>query len=221
MASACKFENFNECSQVVEKEWKYTQKMCTHEKARHFLLMPYFIDNLALKDLYDKIDYSSLSSPLVERLQNLRSEFSHPTAGSGYDENVWSSRLKMVLVNILKPKYRVEYTASGNFSFPSLQYQRTNLGPEHIDVYSFRAVPDICIQKSIYVSAAEPVSAAQPTKGDEHDDSLEDSIFENTRQVGIRAVVPPKFKQLFASLHCFLVKQDGGYVVTATAQVWT
>ena len=125
----------------------------------------------------------------LEHLQNLHM-FSHPNVGCAYDENVWSCRLK----------YTIEYTASGGHSFASMQYECSNLGPEHIGVYPFRGVPYICIQKSIYVSA-------QPTEeGNEHDDSLESSIFENTRQTSVHAVVPPKFGQLFASLHCFLVQ---------------
>ena len=237
-ASSCRYDNFHSCFKVRMMDWKYTQSPCTHEKAWHYLLSPYFVDNCALKDLYDNINFDNLPSDLKKGLENMSRYCAEPTIGSGYDENTWSLRLKKGLDYCLRPEYQVVYTAPRGLAFDSLQYNRCGLGPEFTRAYPFRGVPDICVQKSIYVNV---------DTSDDHNDSFEDSLFENVRQTSSRAIVPSKFGQLFASLHCFLVqrvlrrvlhgdsvqlhelearglylsRQEGGYVTKATVRVFS
>ena len=88
------------------------------------------------------------------------------------------------------------HSAPSGPDFPALQYGKCGLSAEYINVYPFRGMPDISIHESIYVN----------TEGneDDPDSSFEDCTFENTRKVCSLAEVPPKFGQLFATLHYIL-----------------
>ena len=48
-------------------------------------------------------------------------------------------------------------------------------------------------------SKKHSVSAQLSKEGNKHDDSLGNSIFENTKQTSVRTVVLPKFGQMLAS----------------------
>ena len=212
-ASSCTYKSFQHFTRIMEDRWQLGRDECKHHEAGHLLLSPFFVDNKGLQDLY-KYKLADVPSSLEGLVKSHQQKYILPTVGCGYSENTWTHRLFEVLQTSLVQKYTIKYSAPGGPNFPALQYERCGLSAEYINVYPFRGMPDISVSKSIYV---ETEKKDGNDSDDDPDFSFEDCIFENTKKMSSLAEVPPKFGQLFATLHCYLVQRVLKHIIKGEA----
>ena len=199
------------------------------QDASHFMLEPYFCDNVSLQRRYTTLSkvgdlseqgrevVGQLLGRLVRILQTpsikpsaVPEEFSTggaPLNVKGYifNENIWSLRLTGCLNMFLPQHFDVKMTGTLGLEFAMNQLLYTGVPVRLCQCYPFQGAPDITIREYPIVLDTDPESEG----GDEGSESGTEPAFviENAQQAPRQVEYPPKLGELLANMHIGLMKK--------------
>ena len=230
--SKVRYEHFSGALGVERLDIGSCSCMCLETRAPfHFMLEPYFRDNVSLCRLFttilergdlseqvkvaiteflDKVKVLLQSSP-----QNMPDKFSTGSTpdelGYIFDENIWSQRLtgclKLFLAKAKDLRLPdVEMTGSFASQFKMKQKLSTGLPVTLCPCYMFHGAPDVTIGNSPIV--VDPDREGPREEGEEPSSESEpEYIIENSLQAPPQREYPSKLGELLANMHIVLVKK--------------
>ena len=199
------------------------------QDASHFMLEPYFCDNVSLQRRYTTVTKAGhlseqgrevvgqllgrlvriLQTPFIEP-STVPEEFSTggaPLYVKGYifNENIWTLRLVGCLNAFLPQHFEVKLTATLGLEFAMNQLLYTGVPVCLCQCYPFQGAPDITIRE-------HPIVLDSDTETEGGDEGTESGsapafVIENAQQAPRQVDYPPKLGELLAKMHIRLVQK--------------